>query len=106
LHKKLIALGVTFAVAVAAVPAFAATKTIRVDDDVFKAKSVTVHKGDTVRFRWVGDAPHNVMRERGPAFKRIGTRRSGTVKRKLNRRGTYRLACSIHPGMNLKIRVR
>ena len=105
--KKLIALGATgVAAAALAVPAFAATKTITVADDVFKPKSTTVSKGTTVKFRWVGKAPHNVVRSSGPSFSQIGTRKSGTVSRKLSRKGTYKLACSIHPGMNLSIRVK
>ena len=104
--KKLLALGVTGVLAVAAVPAFAATKTVKVDDNVFAPKSASVSKGSTIRFRWVGDAPHNVVRSSGPSFKTIGIRRSGTVSRRLTRKGTYKLVCTIHPGMNLTLRVR
>jgi plastocyanin len=104
--KKIIALGAVAAVAVCAVPAFAATRTVRVDDNVFRADALSVRKGDTVRFRWVGDAPHNVTRTGGPSFRTIPNRRSGTVSRKLTRAGTYRLVCTIHPGMDLRIRVR
>lgn len=105
--KKLLAAGATIGVAAAvAVPAFAATRTITVDDDVFKPKSATVSKGTTVRFRWVGDSPHNVVRTSGPSFQQIGTRRSGTVSRKLKKAGTYKLVCSIHPGMGLTLRVK
>ena len=106
MKKKLIALVAGCAVAAAAVPAFAATRTVRVDDNVFKPKSMTLSKGDTVRFRWVGDAPHNVKRTRGPRFTTISNRRSGTVRRTLRRAGTYRMTCTIHPGMNLTLRVR
>ena len=104
--KKLIALAATVTVAIAAVPALAATKTVRVDDNVFKPDSLTVNRGDTVRFRWVGDAPHNVKRTSGPSFRTISNRRSGTVSRRLTRRGTLRLVCTIHPGMDMRIRVR
>src|SRR5688572_2905 len=104
--KKLIALAATIVVAIAAVPAFAATKTVRVDDNVFRPDSMTVNRGDTVRFRWVGDALHNVRRTSGPSFRNISNRTSGTVSRRLTRRGTLRLVCSIHPGMDMRIRVR
>ena len=104
--KKLIALGVAGALAAAAVPAYAATRTVSVADNVFRADSLTINRGDTVRFRWVGKAPHNVTRTGGPSFRNIGTRRSGTVSRRLTRRGTYRLVCTIHPGMDMRIRVR
>ena len=104
--KKIIALAATGAVALAAVPAFAATRTVRVADNVFGPKALSARSGDTIRFRWVGDAPHNVTRTRGPRFTTIRNRRSGTVSRRLTRRGLYRLTCSIHPGMDMTIRVR
>ena len=104
--KKLIALAATGAVALAAVPAFAAVRTVRVDDNVFGPKSLSIRSGDTVRFRWVGDAPHNVTRTRGPRFTTIRNRRSGTISRRLTRRGLYRLTCTIHPGMDMRLRVR
>jgi len=106
LKKQLIALGVAGLVAATAVPAFAATKTVRVDDNVFRPDSMTVNRNDTVRFRWVGDALHNVRKTSGPSFRNISSRRSGTVSRKLTRRGTLRLVCTIHPGMDMRIRVR
>ena len=106
MKTKLIALGAAGALAIAAVPAFAATKTIRVDDNVFSPKSTSVSKGTTVKFRFVGEAPHNVKRTGGPRFTAISNRRSGTISRKLNTRGTLKLTCTIHPGMDLSIRVR
>ena len=104
--KKLIALAATVVVAIAAVPALAATRTVRVDDNVFRPDSMTVNRGDTVRFRWVGDSQHNVRKTSGPSFRNIGYRTSGTVSRRLTRRGTLRLVCSVHAGMDMRIRVR
>ena len=80
--KKLVALAViAVALIVAAIPAYAATRTVRVDDNVFRPDSLSVNRGDT-------------------------NRRSGTVSRRLTRRGTLRLVCTIHPGMDMRIRVR
>jgi plastocyanin len=105
--KSLLAGATAVGVAAAlAVPAFAATKTISVDDDVFKPKTTTVKKGTTVKFKWVGESPHNVSRTGGPSFSNIGTRRSGSASRKLSKAGTYKLVCTIHPGMNLTIKVK
>jgi plastocyanin len=98
--KKLLALVVVTAVGAAAVPALAATKTVRVDDNVFSPKSVTVSKGAKLTFRWVGDAPHNV---KGAGIN-IGNRTSGSRTVRAKRSGT--LVCTIHPGMTLKLRVR
>jgi plastocyanin len=104
--KKLIALSACVIAGAAAVPAFAATRTVRVDDNVFRPDSMSVNRGDTVRFRWVGDALHNVRKTGGPGFRNISNRRSGTVSRRVTRRGTLRLVCTIHPGMDMRIRVR
>jgi plastocyanin len=107
LKQQLIAVAVVAAAAAAAaVPAFAATKTVRVDDNVFGPRSTAVKKNDTIRFRWVGDAPHNVQRTRGPSFRTISTRRNGSVSRKFTRKGLVKLTCTIHPGMDLSVRVR
>jgi plastocyanin len=104
---KLLLIGALGAAALSAVPAVAATtRSVRVTDNVFSPRSLTANRGDTIRFRWTGKAPHNVVRTSGPAFTRIATRKRGTVSRRVSRRGTYRLTCTIHPGMNLVLRVR
>jgi plastocyanin len=105
MQRKLTALGVAGLVAAAfAVPSTAqAAKTVRVADNSFVASSVSVKRGTVIRFRWVGNAPHNVV---GRAFKNISARRNGTVRRKTRKRGRFTLRCTIHPGMNLRLRVR
>ena len=90
--------------AAVAIPSGAAT-TVRVDDDVFRPGSVRVSKGATVRWRWVGDSPHNVTVTRGPVKFRSSTKRSGTFTRTMRRRGTYRIVCTVHPGMRMTLRV-
>jgi hypothetical protein len=39
------------AAAAAAIPAFGATRTVRVDDNVFRPDPVSTRRGDTLRFR-------------------------------------------------------
>ena len=105
--KKLVAGCVAAAVVgVAAVPAFAATRTIEVDDNVFAPKSLTVKKGTTLNFKWVGDAPHNVKTTKGPQSFGSKVQRSGTYKVKVRKAGAYTIVCTIHPGMNLALRVK
>jgi plastocyanin len=98
-------------VAVAACAALApsasgATKTVRVDDDVFRPGSLSIRVGDTVRFRWVGDSPHNVTVTRGRQKFRSSTKSSGTFSRRIRRGGRYRIVCTIHPGMSMTMRAR
>jgi plastocyanin len=107
--KKLIAAGATIVVAAGAlaVPAFAATKTVQVKDDVFVAKSITVKKGTTVKWVWKGKAPHNVKVTKGPAKFASTTQVKGSFSKKLTKKGTYTLLCTIHaPGMKMTIKVK
>ena len=107
MKKKLAAVP---AVAVVAASAFAipsgAATTVRVDDDVFRPKTLTVKSGTTVRWRFVGDNPHNVTVTKGPVKFRSGTKSSGTFKKRLRRGGKYRIVCTIHPGMAMTLKVR
>ncbi len=105
--KRLLVLPVAVAAAlgVAVVPA-GATNTIKLKDDFFSPKSATVSKGSTVTFRWAGRAPHNVTVVKGPVKFHSSTKTSGSYEKKLTRAGTYKLTCTIHPGMNLTLRVR
>ena len=98
--KKLIALPIVLALVIAVVPAFAATKRVNVDDNFFSPKTVTLKRGDKIRFVWTGDAPHNV---KGAGIN-IGTRTSGSRTVTVRRAGKY--VCTIHPGMTGRIRLR
>jgi plastocyanin len=89
-----------------AAPAAAATKTVKVGDDFFRSKSITVSKGTTVKWKWIGSRQHNVTVQKGPRHFRSDLKRSGTFKRTLSRRGTYKIICSIHaPDMRMTIKV-
>ncbi len=91
--------------AASAIPTGAAT-TVRVDDDVFRPGSLTVRSGTTVTWRWVGDDPHNVTVRKGPVKFKSGTKESGRFSKKLRRGGTYRIVCTVHPGMDMTLKVR
>jgi plastocyanin len=106
--RKLVAVLTGGAVCAAlAIPAFAATKTVRVDDDFFSPRTVTVKRNDTVKWRWVGENPHNVKATKGPArFSSGSPKTSGTYSRKMTKRGTYRIVCVVHPKMIGTLRVR
>ena len=84
--------------------AFGATKRVRVSGFKFSPKTITVKRGDTVRWSWSGSVPHNV---KGSGFKSRTAARV-TYSRKFNRRGTYRYVCTLHTrqGMTGTVRVR
>ena len=100
--RKLIVLA-TAAVSTAAiaVPALAATKTVKIGDIWFisKAKNhgtVKAKVGDTVKWVWAGDFPHNVAVTSGPAKFKSKTQKKGTFSRKITKAGTYKIICTVH----------
>ena len=112
--KRLIALLVAVgavAAAAVAVPALAATKTVRVGPQTsFGPKSLSIKSGDTVRFRWTGKLPHDVVITKGPNIRRTRSiskvRTSGTVSTRFFTKGTYSILCQVHrPTMKMTIRV-
>jgi plastocyanin len=107
--KKILAAGAATAVAAGAlaIPALAATKTVQVKDDVFVAKKISVRKGTTVKWVWRGKAPHNVKVTKGPAKFGSKTQVKGSFSKKLTKKGTYTILCTIHaPGMRMTITVK
>lgn len=94
---------------VLATPALAATKSITVGDDYFVRSSgvpkVTVTKGTTVIWRFKGDNPHDVSVSSGPVKFNSPPKVSGTYRRKMKRRGTYKIYCSIHGASDQSMRL-
>ena len=97
-----------FAVAALLMPATALAATrVRVKDDKFSARSLTIAKGTTVRWVWKGHSRHNVTVVSGPRSFRSATKRSGTFSHRFTKRGTYRLLCTVHaPKMKMTVTVR
>jgi plastocyanin len=101
--RKLLPLVLVIAVGgVFAAQALAATKTVKVGDNWFVRDSgttptVNAKRGDKVRWRFVGRAPHNVTVRSGPVKFRSGNKNRGqTYTRTMSKRGTYRILCTIH----------
>ncbi len=93
-------------------PALAKTRTVKVGDNYFvRSKgvpTVTVKRGDKVRWRFQGDSPHNVVVTKGPAKFQSPTKTSGTYTKKVTRKGTYTIICTIHGAadQSMKLRVK
>jgi len=93
-----------FAVGLVA-PSLAATRYVSVKDDFFTPRSVSISKNTTVRWIWRGSGRHNVVVDRGPAAFRSSIKRSGSFSHTFTKRGTYRIVCTVHPGMTMTVRV-
>jgi plastocyanin len=90
----------------AAAPAAAKAKNVKIGDDFFKPKTITVHHGTIVRWNWKGSHMHNVVVKKGPRHFQSALRSSGHYAKKLKKRGTYKIICSIHaPNMHMTIKV-
>lgn len=113
--RKITPLVLMAIVALVALPVFdgvaqpAPTVTVKLGDFFFKPSHKTVRRGTKVRFEWIGNNPHNVVKTRGPGgpfrSRTTGKRGVNFVKR-FTKRGTYRLICTLHPWMQIRLRVR
>lgn len=92
-----------------ALPAGAATKAkkVTVGDDFFSPSALTVKKNTKVKWIWKGDAPHDVTVTSGPQEFRSELMSDGKYARKLKKKGTYELLCTVHaPDMTMTITVK
>src|SRR3954451_13151932 len=101
MRKLIILVTVAVSTAAIAVPAMAATKKVNVGDIWFisKAKNhgtVKAKVGDTVKWVWAGDMPHNVTVTGGPVKFKSKTRSKGTFSKKITKAGTYKIICTVH----------
>ena len=105
--RKLLLLVAVVACAAAAVPAFAATTSVKLVDNAFSPRTKTISKGTTVVFRNAGRARHDVVSNGRPARFSSPLLRSGrTYRKRFTRKGRYTLLCTIHSGMRMTLRVR
>ncbi len=100
MRKLLILVAVPALSAAVAIPALAATKSVKVGDNYFVRASgvptVTVKKNDTVKWNFPGDKPHNVIVTNGPVKFKSKTKSSGSYSKKVTRAGLYTIVCAIH----------
>ncbi len=105
LPRTLLPLAAAVAAVVLAPAASAATRTIGVRDDYFTPRTLTIAKGDTVRWVWQGGGRrrHNVANS---AFGDSGYKRRGSFSVRFTRAGSYRYFCFLHEGMDGTVVVR
>jgi plastocyanin len=80
----------------------------KVLDDYYTPTSLTIKKGDTIKYKWGDNGnPHNVTLDEGPSSlsskeKKKFKSATGAIGIKFNpvfkEKGTYKFICTIHPG--------
>jgi plastocyanin len=103
------------ALLLSAAPAHAGKpKTVRIYDNYYLADDITVKRATVVAWRWpgfdeAGDV-HDVKLKSGPKgakkFQSEAAATDYTFKRKLTVPGKYRIVCTLHEEMTMRIRVR
>jgi plastocyanin len=94
---------------VLAATAMASTKSVKVGDDYYVRSrgvpTVTVSKGSKVKWRFATSTGHTVTVSRGPAKFNSGVRFSGSYTKKMTKRGTYTIYCTIHGASDQKMKL-
>ncbi len=96
--------GAVAAAAVAGTLAFGASAeaaTVKVKNYKFSPGTVKIQKGDKVVWKFV-QGKHNV---KGSGFK-SPVMRKGKYSHKFKQKGTYKYRCTLHTGMNGKVKVK
>jgi len=90
----------------------ASKKTVKVGDNFFSPKKMTVKAGTTVTWKWLSDNAdsHDVKLKKGPrGVKKFSSDIAATdfsYKKKLSKKGSYSLICTLHQEMTQKITVK
>jgi plastocyanin len=102
--RALLVVALAVAVAAAAATAsLAATKSVGVKRAGtryhFTVSHLTIHKGDTVKWSWRANVPHNVT---GPGFHSKTASRL-TFSHRFTKAGRYRVRCTIHAALGQRM---
>jgi plastocyanin len=104
--RRLLILTAALAVAAAlgaSVSASASGGTVAVKDNRFAPKSITIHKGGTLTWKWRGRNLHNVT---GPGF-HSKDQSNGTYRHTFRKKGTFTIVCTLHlQSSNMKMTVK
>jgi plastocyanin len=116
--RKAIAVAVTLALGGAGVAAasptaeVAKTKTVKVADNFYSPKKLTVVKGTTIKWVWSNrnaDSHDVYLNKRPKGVKHFQSAPAATFfsfKRKLEKAGTYKILCTFHENMTMRIDVK
>jgi plastocyanin len=96
----------TVLLACSTVAAFARSGPVRVKDDYFSPKKLTVSRGAKVTWTWGGVKYHDVYVKSGPVRFHSRVMVRGSFSHVFNKAGVYHLECQIHPTMKMTVIVR
>jgi plastocyanin len=104
-----IVLAVTAVVAAAFATSAPSATRVKVGDNYFVRSSgvptVTVSKGTKVKWVFTGRDLHNVKVKSGPATFSSPTKSSGEFVKRMRKRGSYTIVCSVHGGRDQKMKL-
>jgi plastocyanin len=94
-------------IGISAVTALASSgKTVKVADNYYGPKTLSVGRGTKVTWNWTGVLKHNVVVHTGPSFFSSKTQVRGSFSHVFTKKGTYALVCTVHPKMKMTVVVR
>lgn len=108
----LVLAGTSAAAAATPTAQVAATKKVKVADNFYSPKKLTVAKGTTIKWVWSNrnaDSHDVYLNKKPKGVKRFQSAPAATFysfKRKLKKAGTYRFLCTFHEGMTMRIDVK
>lgn len=108
----LLVLGGTGVAAASPTAHVAKTKTVKVADNFYSPKKLTVAKGTTIKWVWSNrnaDSHDVYLNKKPKGVKRFQSAPAATFfsfKRKLKKAGTYKFLCTFHEGMTMRIEVK
>ena len=80
--------------AIGVAAAFASTPTV--SWHLGTSKTVKIRHGQSVKWVWTGDAPHNV---KGKGFKsKTFSKKGASYTHRFTTKGSFTIVCTIHPG--------
>ena len=86
--------------------ALAAASTVKVKDNFFSVKRLSISRGASVTWKWSASLYHNVKVKSGPARFGSRTQLRGSYSHRFTVRGTYKLYCTLHRDMTMTVTVR
>ena len=103
-----VSIGIALVLLVTSVAAGRGAKTVDVGDDFFDPVALKINKGTRVNFNWIGTDEHDVVKVRGPGpFFQSGPITGSGVEytRRFKKAGRYKLICSLHEDMRMRLTV-